>query len=347
MRSEVPASGEVSALEKEESNGHTRRRRDALASRAGQGEDEHENAASMMDAASRPASSAGKKRQLHHSSGQQPNQAAAPGANQAAAPGADSPRGAPGIIIYGAFGPSGPKGSQGPRGPQGLPGAPGPEGVGSIGIPGPVGSQGGIGPTGDAGRKGPPGPPGVQGVIAEAPVIAEVMEEEISRGQKMIEALEDSAKVQWKAQNEDIVRMYGQVAIFKDKTERLGQGIGRLNTSIANNMKKIKDSASVTRHVELQLRSSQVAPAATLGKEELQDMQVLTEAGEQIEGFDAERVSHEETHGAHGKSQIPIIRYARTSGKNRVQPSDKGGAHQVALGAASVSFSVLAAMAFL
>jgi hypothetical protein len=124
----------------------------------------------------------------------------------------------------------------------------------------------------------------VQGVIAEAPVIAEVMEEEISRGQKMIEALEDSAKVQWKAQNEDIVRMYGQVAIFKDKTERLGQGIGRLNTSIANNMKKIKDSASVTRHVELQLRSSQVAPAATLGKEELQDMQVLPKPVSRLKG---------------------------------------------------------------
>lgn len=186
------------------------------------------------------------------------------------APGPPGPPGYPGVNIYGQAGPPGPPGNAGVRGESGLPGPQGPPGKDELGPRGPIGPTGPLGPEGKIGRAGPPGPPGPEGPGAEPPKAVERFEEELTGFDKRLVGLENLGNEEKKNMSADLIKMYGQVAVFKDKAERLGLEISALNLTTQDTLSNLNMFQFATQQAAEDV--AHVMPAAEKDEEAAEEV---------------------------------------------------------------------------
>eukprot|EP00929_Paragymnodinium_shiwhaense_P060446 TRINITY_DN30188_c0_g1_i1.p1 TRINITY_DN30188_c0_g1~~TRINITY_DN30188_c0_g1_i1.p1 ORF type:complete len:349 (-),score=70.17 TRINITY_DN30188_c0_g1_i1:62-1108(-) len=188
-------------------------------------------------------------------------------------PGPPGPPGQPGLHIYGQAGPPGPKGPPGDAGEPGPPGVAGQPGDALVGPRGPIGPTGPLGRVGPEGRPGPPGPPGHEGLGADPPEVVDKFEHELTAFSERLVQLENMGAEEKKNMSSELIRMYGQVAVFKDKAERLGLEISALNISTQDTIENMNTFTALSKDTAASV--AKVMPTADEETEDAEEVQGL------------------------------------------------------------------------
>jgi len=169
--------------------------------------------------------------------------------------GPPGPPGESGVTVFGMAGPPGPPGTNGLSGPTGPPGPAGAPGAATVGFQGRMGATGPPGPDGKPGRQGEQGEQGPPGPYADQPAVVDRVELEMTRDDERLKALEEHGYEDKKKMDQEIIRMYGQVALFKDRAERLSVSLAELKANAKASGLKLQGATSVGKEVEVALES--------------------------------------------------------------------------------------------
>eukprot|EP00927_Polykrikos_kofoidii_P073278 TRINITY_DN69323_c0_g1_i1.p1 TRINITY_DN69323_c0_g1~~TRINITY_DN69323_c0_g1_i1.p1 ORF type:complete len:441 (+),score=68.26 TRINITY_DN69323_c0_g1_i1:53-1375(+) len=169
--------------------------------------------------------------------------------------GPPGPPGLPGVAIFGQAGPPGEIGVRGPPGADGPPGLLGAAGKDEFGLPGLEGPPGPRGARGPIGRRGPIGPMGPPGVGGDQPAVVEILEDTMNGFDKRLKTLDENGRKDKRVLDEELVKLYGQVAVFKDRAERLNLLNLDLNKTAEETSEKLQTVSDNGKEIALDLSS--------------------------------------------------------------------------------------------
>jgi len=160
------------------------------------------------------------------------------------------PRGPPGAILTGVFGPSGKVGAIGRIGIQGEPGDKGPRGADAIGWQGEAGLPGAAGPKGPPGPPGVFGWPGVRGPIGDHAPTTGVWEKVLNYYKNVVGDMDNKSHRKFQGLHRNVVIMNEQVALFKARYEALKDGAHQLHGKAINSYDMVAASLQDAESVE-------------------------------------------------------------------------------------------------